>query len=157
MNTTDQKWMEIAITEAKRAASIGEVPIGALLVKENLLLASSCNSPISQCDPTAHAEISVIRSASELMQNYRLPGTTLYVTLEPCIMCIGAIIHARIDRLVFGAYDQKTGTTISKLRSDVFNELNHKVDFSGGVLEKECSDILRDFFSKKRRIKRKKH
>ena len=148
--------MRAAITQAQIAANKDEVPVGAIIVKEGQLISSAHNSPITSCDPTAHAEISAIRKAATQIGNYRLINTTLYVTLEPCIMCVGAIIHARIDRLVFGAYDKKTGAVVSTMRSELLNTLNHRVDFAGGVLEGECSQLLKEFFSKKRRIKNSK-
>jgi len=108
-SSVDEKWMALAIEQAKLAEKINEVPVGAVLVQDNQLIASAHNQPISNNDPTAHAEIQLLRAAGKKLNNYRLPNTTLYVTLEPCTMCLGAMIHARISRIVFGAYDQKTG------------------------------------------------
>ncbi len=154
MHTQDKQWMEVALKEAQMAALRGEVPVGAVLTCENKLLSASGNSPISTNDPTAHAEIRAIRSACKTLGNYRLPTTTLYVTLEPCIMCLGAIIHARIDRLVFGAYDPKTGAIESTFRLVDITSLNHHIQYLGGILEDECSLLLKDFFLEKRRIKK---
>ena len=105
----DEKWMSFALKQARKAQKEGEVPVGAILVKDDLVIARAHNKPISTNDPTAHAEIQLIRAAGEELKNYRLPGTSLYVTLEPCAMCLGAIMHARIERVVFGAHDPKTG------------------------------------------------
>ncbi len=152
MNTTeDQKWMALALKAAKSAAAHGEVPVGAVLVNNDSLIASAGNQPISQNDPTAHAEIRAIRIASQFKGNYRLPGTTLYVTLEPCVMCIGAIIHARIERLVYGAKDLKTGAVDSLYTIGSDNRLNHTLKITAGILEDECAQILRDFFRAKRK------
>ncbi len=150
MKNSDKIWMKIALDEARNSAQLGEVPVGAALILENKLLASAGNSPIISNDPSAHAEISAIRVACETIKNYRLPGSTLYVTLEPCMMCMGAIIHARIERLVFGAYDPKTGAVISCFQFGLATPLNHQIAFSGGILEDECSKLIKDFFRKKR-------
>ncbi len=152
---TDEYWMKTALDQAQNAAGIGEVPVGAALVSDNNLLASAGNSPISSNDATAHAEISVIRAACKTLGNYRLPGTTLYVTLEPCVMCFGAIIHARIERLVFGAYDPKTGAVESCFQFGLKTPLNHQVQCTGGILQKECSLLLKNFFVVKRKILKK--
>jgi len=134
----DEYWMQYALDLAKRAESMGEVPVGAVLVRNDELLAEGWNQAISACDPTAHAEIVAVRAAALKVGNYRLLETTLYVTLEPCAMCLGALAHARVQRLVFGATDLKAGS------------LNHQVKVEGGVLANATSDILRDFFKKKR-------
>ncbi len=147
----DEKWMKMALKAAQAAADQGEVPVGAIIVHDNTLIAAAGNSPIGQNDPTAHAEIRAIRIASRHLDNYRLPGSTLYVTLEPCIMCIGAIIHARIDRLVFGATDPKTGAVESIYQIGTDARLNHLPQITKGVLEKECSALLKNFFSAKRK------
>jgi tRNA(adenine34) deaminase len=149
---TDEKWMRIALAEAGRARDAGEVPVGAAIVREGALLAVAHNSPISRNDPSAHAEILAIRSAAAAMANYRLAGTTLYVTLEPCLMCAGAILHARIDRLVFGAADPKGGTAVSCWRLFEDRRLNHSVAVTGGVLGEACGEILSGFFREKRLI-----
>ena len=142
----DKYWMEIAINEAIKAEEIGEIPVGAVLVMDNKMIASSFNSSIKDNDPSAHAEINVIRLASQRNKNYRLKGACLYVTLEPCAMCYGAIIHSRIDRLVFGAFDSKTGVCGSCINLRDFKCFNHKPEIIGGILNKECSDLLKRFF-----------
>ena len=147
---TDDQWMRIALAEAGRAGRAGEVPVGAVIVREGGLLAKAGNSSISLKDPSAHAEILAIRAAAAVVGNYRLPETTLYVTLEPCLMCAGAILHARIGRLVFGAADPKGGAAVSLYRIFEDRRLNHMVAVTGGVLQAECSEILSGFFQEKR-------
>ncbi len=147
----DSEWMKIALEQAEKAAQQGEVPVGAVLVKDNVLLASEGNGPIYRHDPTAHAEILTLRKAALKNCNYRLPGTTLYVTLEPCTMCVGAIIHARVQRVVFGAKDPKTGALISLYNIGSDGLLNHTLQIHGGVLEDKCSTLLKEFFRSKRR------
>jgi len=142
--------MEQALRQAEHAGQLGEVPIGAVLVADNDIVAAAGNSPILDSDPTAHAEIKVIREAARKLGNYRLPGTTLYVTLEPCIMCMGAIIHSRIERLVFGASDPKTGGAVSQYQVGTDRKLNHLLDIAGGVLEEQCSRLLVEFFRNRR-------
>jgi tRNA(adenine34) deaminase len=144
-------WMHHALTCARQAATMGEVPVGAVLVENNRLLARSWNQSILCHDPTAHAEILALRTAGQLKQNYRLPHLTLYVTLEPCLMCVGALLHARISRLVFGAFDPKTGAVCSvhSLLDHASN--NHKIRYLGGVLRTECGQYLSDFFKARRR------
>jgi len=144
------KWMEFAIQEARIAQDIGEVPVGAVLVYENQIIAKSHNKTIKNFDPTSHAEINVIRQAAKKIGNYRLIGTSLYVTLEPCSMCYGAIIQARIENLVFGAFDNKTGVCGSCENFHVSLCFNHKPNIVGGILEKDCSKLLSDFFKHKR-------
>lgn len=146
----DIQFMEIALEEARLALEKQEVPIGALVVYDDRILSRAHNSPISMNDPSAHAEILAIRRAAEQIGNYRLVGTTLYVTLEPCIMCAGAIIHSRISRVIFGAYDHKGGGVSSLYTILNDQRLNHAVDVVGGILEEECSQILSGFFRKKR-------
>ena len=146
----DLVFMQIALEQARQAALMGEVPVGAVLAQGETLLAAAANRPIAANDPTAHAEILAIRAAAEKIGNYRLVDTTLYVTLEPCIMCMGAIIHARIQRLVFGALDPKTGAAQSRYTIGVDGLLNHQLEITGGVLETECSRILKDFFKQRR-------
>jgi tRNA(adenine34) deaminase len=147
----DEKWMKIAITEASVAKNEGEIPVGAVLIHNNKLIAKAHNQPILNHDPTAHAEVIAIRKAGKKLNNYRLAGSTLYVTLEPCVMCLGAIMHARIDRIVFGASDPKTGVCGSKadLTSEAF--FTHKVKVHGGVLKEENKEILQSFFKSKRK------
>ena len=143
----DEKWMSFALEEAKKAEREGEVPVGAVLVKDNIVIAKSHNKPISENDPTAHAEIKLLRAAGRELKNYRLPGTTLYVTLEPCAMCLGAIMQARIQRVVFGAYDPKTGVCGSSENFIEARCFNHKIDLTSGVLEHESKLLLKDFFN----------
>ena len=151
MNEEDRKYMAQAILLAAAAADNGEVPVGAVLVKDEEIVATGSNSPITDSDPTAHAEIIALRKAGASLNNYRLPETTLYVTLEPCIMCMGAILHARIKRLVFGAYDPKTGAAVSRYTIGSDGLLNHTLTIEGGVYEKECAGLIRDFFKKRRK------
>ena len=145
----DEKWMALALEQAKKAEEEGEVPVGAVLVKDGLLIAKAHNQPISTNDPTAHAEIQLIRAAGEELKNYRLTGTSLYVTLEPCAMCLGAIMHARIERLVFGAYDPKTvcGSSENLMDAKCFN---HKINLASGVMENESKQLLKNFFISRR-------
>ncbi|WP_020563443.1 tRNA adenosine(34) deaminase TadA [Methylosarcina fibrata] len=146
----DEAWMRHAIRLAERAEQQGEVPVGALVVKEGRCVAEGWNSSITTCDPTAHAEIMALRSAGSSIGNYRLVDATLYVTLEPCVMCMGAISHARIKRLVFGAFDPKRGAVCHALNLVEADFLNHRVGWEGGVLEAECSSLLKDFFKARR-------
>lgn len=148
--TEDQAWMRHAIRLAQRAEDQGEVPVGALVVKDNRCIAEGWNSPIQLQDPTAHAEILALRAAGKQLANYRLIESTLYVTLEPCVMCMGAISHARIGRLVFGAYDPKRGAVCSALNLSDACFLNHQVTWEGGVLAHECSKVLKNFFKIRR-------
>ena len=147
---TDEKWMRQALAQARIAATKGEVPVGAVLIEADSVLAAAGNSPITLNDPTAHAEILVLREAAATKGNYRLPGTTLYVTLEPCVMCIGAILHARVGRLVFGALDPKTGAVQSCYAIGSDGVLNHSLELTSGILHEDCSAILRDFFRVRR-------
>lgn len=142
--------MQKALNAAYEAEKNDEVPVGAVLVKENRLVASAYNTPISLSDPSAHAEIQVMRKSAQLLNNYRLPGTTLYVTLEPCMMCAGAMLHARISRLVFGAYDEKTGVAGSCFDWIKHEKQLHKIDVQGGILEEDCRVLLQNFFKHKR-------
>ena len=146
----DEYWMELALQQAKEAGQKGEVPVGAVLIGKEGLLAAAGNNPIGLADPSAHAEILVIRHAARHLQNYRLPETTLYVTLEPCIMCMGALIQARIDRLVYGAADPKTGAAASVYTIGTDRRLNHALAITGGILANECGELLRNFFKKRR-------
>jgi tRNA(adenine34) deaminase len=147
---SDEFWMQHALRLAQRAALQGEVPVGAVLVDDARLLAEGWNQPIAGHDPTAHAEIVCLRAAGQALGNYRLTGTTLYVTLEPCLMCVGAIVHARVARLVFGAPDSKSGAVSSLCRGFELPGLNHRVLADGGVLGVECGDLLREFFRARR-------
>ena len=146
----DEKWMALAIEQAKLAEKIDEVPVGAVLVQDDQLIAEAHNQPISTNDPTAHAEIQLLRKAGKELNNYRLPNTTLYATLEPCTMCLGAMIHARISRVVFGAYDQKTGVCGSCQDLSTNECFNHSIETEGGVLADECKQLLQKFFKKRR-------
>ncbi len=146
----DEEFMKIALEEARKAAQHGEVPIGAVLVKGERILAKDHNRCIQLSDPTAHAEMLVLRKGGRLLKNYRLNQTNLYVTAEPCLMCASAMLHARISRLVFGAWEKKFGAVESTARVFEMKGLNHQIDVQGGILEKKCSDLLRNFFKKKR-------
>jgi tRNA(adenine34) deaminase len=146
----DLQFMQIALQQATLAPAAGEVPIAAVLVHEGQVLASAHNNRETTQDPTAHAELIVIRQAAELLHSWRLTGTTLYVTLEPCAMCAGAIVQSRIARLVFGAWDPKAGACGSIFDIPAERRLNHRVEVVGGVLEKESQTLLQDFFRPKR-------
>ncbi|MDC0963498.1 tRNA adenosine(34) deaminase TadA [Candidatus Pseudothioglobus singularis] len=146
----DEKWMQIALHEANLAMNENEIPVGAVLIKNGKLIAQSHNQPIRKNDPTAHAEIQLLRKAGEQQKNYRLIGSTIYVTLEPCTMCFGAMVHARIERIVFGASDFKTGVCGSCMNLNKENFFNHKISITGGVLEEESSELLRLFFKSRR-------
>lgn len=148
--TADEKWMKIALEEAALARAEGEVPIGAVVVRGEELLARAHNAPISYCDPSAHAEILAIRRAAATAKNYRLSGATLFVTVEPCPMCAGAILQARIARIVFGAADPKGGAVVSLYRLFDDPRFNHSVAVTEGVLREACSEILSGFFREKR-------
>jgi tRNA(adenine34) deaminase len=142
--------MRHALALAARAQAAGEVPVGAVLVKEGEVLAEGWNCPISTHDPTAHAEIMALRAGGLTLENYRLVDTTLYVTLEPCVMCMGAIVHSRVKRVVYGATDPKRGAAGSALQLADVEFLNHRVEVCGGVLAGECGSLLREFFRARR-------
>jgi len=149
----DHHWMALALTLAERAAGEGEVPVGAVLVRAGALIGEGWNRPIGAADPTAHAEIQALRDAAARLSNYRLPGSTLYVTLEPCVMCAGAIIHARVERVVYGAPDPKAGacgSVFDLLPAD--GRFNHRTVCTGGVLADACAETLRAFFRARRRV-----
>lgn len=148
---TDEYYMRLALELAQLAAQAGEVPVGAIVVKEGEIIGRGANAPIGTNDPTAHAEITAMRDAAQHLANYRLVDCTLYVTLEPCAMCTGAIQHARIARLVFGASDQKTGACGSVLNLMAETKLNHHAEVTGGVLAQACGAVLTDFFTKRRK------
>jgi tRNA(adenine34) deaminase len=150
MTDTDNLWMGEALRQAQRAADMGEVPVGAVLVRDGEMLAAACNHPISGCDPSLHAEIAVMREGAAILQNYRLSGATLYVTIEPCTMCVGAMIHARIGRLVFGAREPRAGAVVSQLQLLDQSHYNHRIAWSEGVLAEECSDRMKAFFASRR-------
>ncbi|WP_395344525.1 tRNA adenosine(34) deaminase TadA [Ningiella sp. W23] len=151
----DIHMMELALAQAKQAGELGEVPVGAVLSINDKLVASGRNQSISLIDPSAHAEMQVIRKAAQIIGNYRLINATLYVTLEPCSMCAGLLVHSRINRLVFGAKDPKAGAcgSISNIIND--SRLNHQIEMTSGVLERECSALLTDFFKIRREQKKK--
>ena len=146
----DQQYMRLAIEQAQLAAQSGEVPVGAVLVKDGQVISKAFNKPIANHDPSAHAEMLALREAALAEKNYRIPGSTLYVTLEPCAMCSGAMLHARIDRVVYGAPDPKTGAAGSAL--DVFSskQINHQTSVDGGIMSEECGQLLREFFKGRR-------
>jgi tRNA(adenine34) deaminase len=151
MANAHEYFMELALKEAKKAGQIGEVPVGAILVSENgEILSAAHNQTIKRVDPTAHAEILAIREAALKINNYRLPNTTLYVTVEPCIMCMGAIVHARISRVVFGATDPKWGAAGSLYNYAEDDRLNHRVEIIAGVRAEDCRRLIQDFFRAKR-------
>lgn len=142
--------MRLALAEAERARALGEVPIGAVVVADGVVIGAGCNRPISAIDPTAHAEIDALRLAAHSLGNYRLTGATLYVTVEPCLMCVGAMVHARIALVVYGAVEPKSGALVSTIRAHEVPGLNHRLEVLGGVLEEECRTLLQDFFRAKR-------
>ncbi len=148
-------WMQHALELAKQAESEGEVPVGAVVVHDEQVIGEGWNSPINDNDPTAHAEIMALRSAAKKINNYRLLDTTLYVTLEPCIMCTGAITHSRVKRVVYGATDPKAGAAESAFEILGTDYLNHQVEVARGVLASECGQILTDFFRRKRKEKKR--
>jgi len=152
---TDERWMRAALAEALRAREAGEVPVGAVVVAGGEVVGRGYNQPISSHDPTAHAEVVALRDAAGRLGNYRLPGATLYVTVEPCVMCAGAILHARVARVVYGAREYKTGAHGSIV--DVFAEprLNHHCEISGGVLADACAALITEFFESRRRQRKR--
>lgn len=155
LNDRDEYWMSEALLLAGQAAVKDEVPVGAVLINEkNELIASGHNQPISACDPTAHAEIIVLREAAKKLNNYRLPDTTLYVTLEPCAMCVGALVQARVKRVVYGAVEPKTGAVESVHQLFSKGQFNHVPEILGGVRKAECSFLLSAFFEHKRQQKK---
>ena len=147
----DPAFMRRALDLAAQAAEQGEVPVGAVVVAQHQVIGEGWNRPIGMHDPSAHAEVIALRQAARQRHNYRLPGTTLYVTLEPCAMCVGAIIHARVERLVFGAADPKAGAVCSVYDLIARPQLNHVVAWTGGVCQSMCADLLRNFFRQRRR------
>ena len=151
MNETDEKWMRLALGQAAKARDAGEVPVGACILNEDgELLASASNRTISDSDPTAHAEIMVLRMAAELIGNYRLNGTTVYTTIEPCAMCAGALVNARVKRLIYGADDERFGALRTHFGIGVNDILNHRIEVESGVLAEECRAIMQQFFKAKR-------
>jgi tRNA(adenine34) deaminase len=146
----DTDFMRLAIEQARLAGAAGEVPVGAVLVSGDRVIATGANAPIARCDPTAHAELEALRSGARVLGNYRLSGSELYVTLEPCLMCAGALVHARVGRVVFGAWDVQFGAAGSLIDAFRLPGLNHRVDAFGGVLTQECNQLLGDFFARQR-------
>ena len=147
---TDEEYMQIALDEARKAFDADEVPVGAVVVSEGIILARAYNSPITNNDPSGHAEMLALRKAADALGNYRLNGASLYVTLEPCVMCAGAIIQARLSRLIFGARDPKTGAVVSLYNILKDERLNHQVEITEGILNEQCGEILSRFFREKR-------
>lgn len=147
----DERRMRQALDQARNAWALGEVPVGALVVKDGEVIATGFNQPIGNHDPTAHAEIMALRAAAAILGNYRLPGCELFVTLEPCAMCAGAMLHARLSRVVYGASDPKTGAGGSVINLFEQNQLNHHTALLGGVLAQECSTLLKEFFVERRK------
>ncbi len=143
-------WMREAIAEARKADAEGEVPIGAILLLNDKIIGRGHNSPIQACDPTAHAEIVALRQGASNCRNYRLPGATMIVTIEPCIMCVGAMIHARVEEVIYGAADPKSGALGSCVQLAEWQWLNHKIRVTSGVLEEECGLLLKAFFASRR-------
>ncbi|CDG83305.1 cytidine and deoxycytidylate deaminase zinc-binding region family protein [Janthinobacterium agaricidamnosum NBRC 102515 = DSM 9628] len=143
--------MQLALQQAQHAWDLGEVPVGAVLVKDGVVIATGYNQPIGRHDPTAHAEIMALRAAADKLGNYRLPGCELYVTLEPCVMCAGAMLHARLKRVVFGAADPKTGACGSVVNLFGQEQLNHQTAIEGGVLADQCGAFLKSFFAERRK------
>jgi tRNA(adenine34) deaminase len=142
--------MRFALAEATRAESLGEVPIGAVIVADGQVIGAGCNQPISAVDPTAHAEINALRAAARATANYRLTGGVMYVTVEPCLMCVGAMVHARIGLVVYGATEPKSGALVSTIRAHESPGLNHHLEILGGVLEEDCRAVMQEFFRARR-------
>jgi tRNA(adenine34) deaminase len=143
-------YMELALKEAARARELGEVPVGAVVVREGAVIGAGCNQPITAVDPTGHAEINALRAAATAAGNYRLPGATLYVTIEPCLMCVGAMIHARIALVVYGAAEPRGGALVSAAHAHETPGLNHRLAILGGVRESECRELIQAFFKERR-------
>ena len=153
-DTDDLAFMQQALALADKAAALGEVPVGAVLVKDGKVIGRGWNHPISGCDPTAHAEVMALREGALHLNNYRMPGTTLYVTIEPCTMCAGAMIHARVERLVYGAREPKAGVAESNGCLFTGDHINHRVQTVGGVLAARCSAKISGFFERRRQQKK---
>jgi len=150
MKPADIDFMRLALAEAQLAADLGEVPVGAVLVRQGQVIGKGFNQPISSNDPSAHAEMVALRQAALAQSNYRLPDTTLYVTLEPCTMCAGLLIHSRVSRLVFGASEPRAGAVISRAQVLTQPWMNHRIEVEGGVLAEECGEVLKAFFKGRR-------
>ncbi len=146
----DESMMREALDEAAKAAAAGEVPVGAVVVLNDEIIARGSNRSISDCDPTAHAEVIAVRAASKAVSNYRLPGATVYVTVEPCAMCAGALVWARVGRLVYGTRDPKAGAVHSLFEICTTDTLNHRIDVREGVLEEDCRTLMQEFFRARR-------
>ena len=149
MNPHDT-FMRAALDEARRGAEAGEVPVGAVVVLGGQVIGRGFNQPIGASDPTAHAEIVALREAARALGNYRLVGTTMYVTIEPCLMCVGAMVHARVAAVVFGAAEPKAGAIVSSCRAHELPSLNHRIEVVGGILEEECRAVIQEFFKTRR-------
>lgn len=150
MQARDEFWMLAALEQAKLAEQAGEVPVGAVLVNKDELIASGYNQPIAMNDPTAHAEVMALRAGAKVLDNYRLIDCTLYVTLEPCAMCAGALVHARVKRLVYGAFDERAGAVTTRLSLLDQPFFNHRVSHHGGVRREACAEVLSAFFKARR-------
>jgi tRNA(adenine34) deaminase len=149
---TPEEIMHLALEQARLGLAAGEVPIGAVLVVNDRVVARAFNQPIGAVDPTAHAEVLVLREAARALGNYRLTDATVYVTVEPCLMCVGALVHARVREVVFGAAEPKTGALVSALRALDAPGLNHRFTVTGGVLEADCRSVIQEFFRERRRV-----
>ena len=143
-------FMRAALDEARRGFAAGEVPVGAVVVLNSEIVGRGFNQPIGSDDPTAHAEIVALRQAARALGNYRLVGSTMYVTIEPCLMCVGAMVHARVETLVFGAPEPKAGAVVSSCRAHELPSLNHRIEVVGGVLEEDCRAVIQEFFRTRR-------
>jgi tRNA(adenine34) deaminase len=148
--TPHDTFMRAALEEARKGFDAGEVPVGAVVVLDDVIVGRGFNQPIATHDPTAHAEIIALRAAARAIENYRLVGSTLYVTIEPCLMCVGAMVHARVGMLVFGAPEPKAGAVVSSCRAHELPSLNHRIEVAGGVLEEDCRAIIQEFFRTRR-------
>lgn len=147
---THEPFMRAALDQARAAGDLGEVPVGAVVVLDGRIVGRGFNQPIGATDPTAHAEVAALRDAARAVGNYRLSGATLYVTIEPCLMCVGAMVHARIGTVVFGAPEPKAGALVSTIAAHELPSLNHRLTVVGGVLESECRAVIQDFFQRRR-------
>ena len=150
ISSVHESFMRAALEEAQRALAAGEVPIGAVVVAGGVIVSRAFNQPIAAVDPTAHAEVLALRAAAAHVGNYRLTNTTLYVTVEPCLMCVGALVHARVRDVVFGAVEPRSGALVSAVRGHEIPGLNHRFHVTGGVLEADCRDLIQQFFRARR-------